>query len=130
MAKNQPLLPGGDLRLQLTSTGSPLPRQRPGGCRRETRPRRNVPELSVTVLIASGKTDGSFQSFTSTQRKRRLQNVKQSIRHAKISETRISKPRVNPAHRDSFRPKKPGTPMWFPSPGAASLLLPEALGLL
>lgn len=52
--ENQLLLSGGDLRLQLTSSGSPLPRQRQAGCigMHGTRPPRdetprNIPELSA-----------------------------------------------------------------------------------
>lgn len=85
----------------------------------------------LTVLIASGKTDGSFRSFTSTQRKwlpAECQAEHQACENLRNSHFKAQgKPQLT---QNSFRLKKPGIPMWFSSPGADRVPPPEALGLL
>lgn len=136
MARNQTLLSGGDPRPQGTSTGPPPPRRQQGGCigmhhtrPSETRDAATSLSCQLTVLVASRKMDGSFRSFTSTQRKRLPAECQAEHHTCKKSQKLIfQSPGLTPAHTEFIQTEETGHQ--FPSPGADSLLPPQALGLL
>lgn len=107
MARNQPLLSECDLRPQGTRTRPPPPRQEQAGCigmhhARPSEMRDAATSLScqLTTLIASGRWMAPSDHLHQPRENGCLQNVKQSVRHAKSSETHILKLKVKPnSHR-------------------------------
>lgn len=136
--ENQLLLSGGDLRLQLASSGSALPRQRQAGCigMHGTRPPRDETPRNIPELSAPGarrlREDGRLLPilYVNPEEMVACRMSSKASGTQKPQKLTLPSPGLSPARTDAFRPSKPGSPLWFPRPGAASLLLPEALGLL
>lgn len=63
----------------------------------ELRDAATSPSCQLMVLIVSGRRTTPSDHLHQPRENGCLQNVKQNIRHVKISETHISEPRVNPS---------------------------------
>lgn len=95
----------------------------------ELRDAATSPSCQLMVLIVWGRWTTSSDHLPQPRENGCLQNIKQSIRHVKISEIHISEPRVNPSSYTIHSDQK-DTSMWFPGRGPDILLPPGALGLL